>query len=387
MILHLMTDDKFTDCIIDQFEAVAPNKSIYFIEVKSHAEKRKYVKSNHKNIIFDSALSEKYLKLTENLETYCVVILHNIINFYKQKLVAAASEKIRFHWMCWGYDFYNLKSSQNLYLSYESQKYISNSRNMQWYFKTFVKKINLGFYYRKMIKSSTAYNHKNYKDLFIKVQSFTTVVPNEAEIINQALKTNMTYIPLKYGDLNSLIRTSKEFICYESNFFIGNSATPSSNHLEAIKLLNSLIEPTQKIYLPLSYGDEQYAEYIKKESQKLNNNLIFLEEFIDNKSYNEILLKCGNVIMNHYRQQAMGNILMALYNGARVFLNIKNPIFDYLSDEGFLVFNLEKDLAHIDTLPSFGELAKHNRPFLERLYSREQVLKETKQFVELFTEN
>ncbi len=383
MILHLMEDEKFTDTIIDQFESVAPNKSVYFIAVENLHSPLRYVKSKNENIIIDRVNSPAFAEIKVQLENYNVVVLHNLINPYRKDIVNEASKGVRFHWMVWGYDYYNLITDEKKFLSQQSRQYIKMNKNINWYIGKFI--INhLSLFDFVLKEKAKSFRNKDFKKLFNKIESFSTVIPNEAAIINQSLSKKLHYIPLKYGYLENLILTDERLICDEGNFFVGNSATPSNNHLE---VLDNIIKykKNQKLYIPISYGDNNYAQYIKKRYDHLENDIYFMEDFIDIKSYNKILLKCGNVIMNHYRQQAMGNIIIALYNGARVFLNKKSPVYDYLNDLGITFFDVEKDLQRLDLLPSFSELAKHNRPILKNIYAKELVLKETEEFVQYFS--
>jgi hypothetical protein len=48
--------------------------------------------------------------------------------------------------------------------------------------------------------------------------------------------------------------------------------------------------------------------------------------------------------MNHHRQQAIGNVMNAVYIGAKVFLSEKNTLFHYLKRIGCHIFSVEHDL-------------------------------------------
>jgi hypothetical protein len=287
--------------------------------------------------------------------------------------------------MCWGYDFYNIESIKKSYLSKESLRFEQTNRNINWYIGNIIRKFTPNILAIISKQNKKGLSEKQYINLLKKISSISTVVPNEVSFIQKIINHNLPYIPLKYGDLSSLIKTYKDQTCNDEGFFIGNSATTTSNHIEALKLIKKKVPNPTNIYIPISYGDIKYGNYLKEAAKEVvKTNLIFLEEFIDIRSYNEILLRCGNVIMNHYRQQAMGNIILAIHNGARVFLNKKNPIYSFLKSSGMIIFDIQTDLDKIDTLPTFTELAKHNRPILENIYSRDKVLEETRHFIEHF---
>ena len=49
--------------------------------------------------------------------------------------------------------------------------------------------------------------------------------------------------------------------------------------------------------------------------------------------------------MNHYRQQAVGNILAMLWMGAKVFLDERNSFYHYLKRIEIHVFSISEDLV------------------------------------------
>ncbi|MGP4883030.1 hypothetical protein ACTXQV_67810, partial [Klebsiella pneumoniae] len=57
-------------------------------------------------------------------------------------------------------------------------------------------------------------------------------------------------------------------------------------------------------------------------------------DYMPIQQYVGILINCGFVIMNHVRQQALGNILIMLYLGAKVFLREENPVYTFLKNHG-----------------------------------------------------
>lgn len=69
----------------------------------------------------------------------------------------------------------------------------------------------------------------------------------------------------------------------------------------------------------------------------------------------------------------MGNIIIFLWKGARLFLNEKNPVYSFLINQGIKVYKIS-DLNKMSNLPDFIELAIINRPILKKLYCRELVL-------------
>ena len=111
---------------------------------------------------------------------------------------------------------------------------------------------------------------------------------------------------------------------------------------------------------------------------------------MDIEAYNAKLQSCGIVVMNHYRQQAVGNILTTLWLGAKLYLNECNPVYQYLHKLGIILFSIEKELVpdnpSVLTLMSDAEI-NHNRKILLQEFSRENLLLKTKALIERLSAN
>ena len=109
--------------------------------------------------------------------------------------------------------------------------------------------------------------------------------------------------------------------------------------MEAIEILKKLDLKNNNIVTPLSYGNKEYANQIEEiGKQEIGKRFMPLTEFLPLNEYQKILQSCGIVIMNHYRQQAVGNVLNALYLGAKVYLSNNNTLYHYLRRIGCHVF-------------------------------------------------
>ena len=76
--------------------------------------------------------------------------------------------------------------------------------------------------------------------------------------------------------------------------------------------------------------------------------------------------------MNHYRPQALGNIITALWIGARVFMSERSIQYEYFKTKGIVLFSIEKELNFL--LDSSGTLSpkdiQSNRQILCSIYSK-----------------
>lgn len=381
MLLHLCDDEKFIDHVIDMFETAAPGENVYYI----HKEKKgtlTSIKTQNRSIITEIEFLDGLQKDTTEFEKYHAVILHNIFDSYKIDLIINRNIHANFHWMCWGADLYNLHQfSKGLYLK-QTKRILLENYNI---------KGKIGFFFSESfgVLGSLFYrwfiNNESLKTNTIKaikkINSASTVIPHDFNLIKKNLNRNIEYKAFKYISIENALGNRLSSICIGNNFLVGNSATLSNNHLEAFSAVKKTDWAGRKIIVPLSYGNKLYTQRVIQSGQELfSNSLIPLIEFLPLDDYNKILEDCGNVIMNHLRQQALGNIIISLWLGARVFLNYKNPVYKFLREVGIEVFQI-KDLNRIEHLPNYNSLAQKNRPILWKMYGRENVLSETKELI------
>ena len=163
---------------------------------------------------------------------------------------------------------------------------------------------------------------------------------NKKFIHPKARHIKMSYYPLEF-----IFKDIEEKFISGDNILIGNSASETNNHLEVFELLKNFNISEKKLVVPLSYGDKNYAERICKEGEELfENNFSPLTTFMSLEAYNDIIQKCSIVIMNHYRQQAIGNIVSMLWMGAKVYLDERNTFYHYLKRIGVSVYSIDVDL-------------------------------------------
>lgn len=175
----------------------------------------------------------------------------------------------------------------------------------------------------------------------------------------------MTYYPLEY-----IFKGIENIKVNGNNILLGNSSSSSNNHLEAFNILKSFNLDDKNIIVPLSYGDKRYGETITEIGKTLfGKNLQSLFDFMPLDKYTILLSSCNVVVMNHYRQQAVGNIIAMLWMGAKVYLDEQNTFYHYLRRIGIEVFSIKADLKVDNPLALVGlsdYQIDQNRKILQR---------------------
>ena len=357
-ILHLTTDEKFIDGIHYLFEKAFPKKNEFLVILPPGNPRLRFIKNmNNLKTLINSP------DLIKNLEDECgqadLVVFHGM-NLMWANLINKAKSTFNFMYVVWGAEIYlnPLLYKNNLYgpLTHELKIKLNNSFN----FVERLKKVYRSFRYRSLMKEDIQKEFRIVKDALKRIPRIGVPFKEEFDLYKEfdiisdtAVLQKLAYYPLEFIVKN--IDISKK---PGDNIWIGNSSAFSNNHLESLEILSKFKIQNRKIMVPLSYGPKKSIKHIKLKGESLfGQNFKPLTTFLPLKQYNELIQSCGIVIMNQYRQQAVGNILAAVYIGSKVFLNENNTIYHFLKRIGCYVFSIQNDL----------EKANHDITMLDNL--------------------
>lgn len=335
-LLHIIMDEKFPDAAYRQFEVAAPGASTYLLPDKKN--KIKYLQDIVPVRVSQlSFLSKRFIK---SLEQYDAVIIHGMTNF-SLEVIARTSPKVKFIWIGMGFDYYDLLYQNVTEMLEADTAKIVAELTQDLHKKTFKKKVKVA------LKHFIYPNATKKKALIERISIFSPVIYSEYKAIQKCSDTfDADYMKWNYGAQSELIDSKIEYGLVEgSSILIGNSASPNNNHIEVFHILQRMSLPSEaRIVVPLSYGDPIYREYIIREGKRIfGDRFQPITNFLDFKSYVNILKTCSVVIMNHKRQQGAGNIGIALFLGAKIFMNPENLLLREYLDQGLTVFQI-KDL-------------------------------------------
>ncbi|WP_277640145.1 TDP-N-acetylfucosamine:lipid II N-acetylfucosaminyltransferase [Wolinella succinogenes] len=374
MILHIVEDDKFIDVTYNIFEIVSPNNNEFMVVTKQ--EKFKYIKTTPITKI--SPLKFLSKRFAKSLNKYEFVVLHWLDDMKKQ-LVINAPKNVKFVWIGWGGDYYGY-IDKNLYLPLTRHLVDEMSKTES--------KISAKSKIKNFIKEKIFLKDvKNIDKVFNKISYFVPPIEEDYLILKKKFQNfNPKFIDRNYGTLELSIK--QDFIICGKNILIGNSATPENNHLDTFNIISGFDISDRKIICPLSYGNMHYAERIKNRGQFLfGDNFVPINDFLPISEYNKIIGSCSIVIMNHLRQQALGNILAMMYFGAKIFLNSENPIFHFLKRNGAVIFSLE-ELNNTSIMDGISDREiGTNREFLLGYWSENSVVRKTEKLIKIVKES
>jgi dTDP-N-acetylfucosamine:lipid II N-acetylfucosaminyltransferase len=156
---------------------------------------------------------------------------------------------------------------------------------------------------------------------------------------------------------------------------VGNSATASNNHVEAFELLHRRVKEG-RVIAPLSYGNLDYGRQVAAVGTRLfSEHFDPLTQWMPIDEYNRRIGGCGFVVMNHRRQQAVGNIGAALFKGAAVYLRPENPLAAFYLDLGIHLRSTDDLAAGTALLEPLAEAERAaNRARIGAHYARSRVI-------------
>lgn len=240
------------------------------------------------------------------------------------------------YWMIWGGDLYN---------------YLANKDNR--------KKKNIEFF-RRFVISRLPY--------------FITYVRGDFELAQKwyGAKGEMLECLMYESNLYSSIGGRRESYPNQVNILLGNSASLSNNHLEALDLLKNQDDQRLRVFSPLSYGKESHRKKVIQKGKSLfGERFEPITKMMPFEEYVAFLNNIDIAVFNHKRQQAMGNIITLLGLGKKVFMSSKVSSYRLFSNLGIKVFDVEK----VDINPSFPE-SLENQEKVKNYFCKEKLLEQ-----------
>jgi hypothetical protein len=141
----------------------------------------------------------------------------------------------------------------------------------------------------------------------------------------------------------------------KSRIIVGNSGDSSNHHLEILQILEKKADIQDfEILLPVAYNFE--ADYEAElnhwiGSSSLKGRVKFQKKFLAPDEYFKLIRNSSLLITAHQRQQAVGNMLMAMYSGINTVLRdvievngklLPNPSWQFFDDHGLRATSLNK---------------------------------------------
>lgn len=397
MILHLANDEKIIGRTIEIFEEVYPFGNLWVITNRSckkdlstiqptpktehlllgRKEFLKDIKGNISAVVErcgeSTGLSENSLPGNGLSGSRVNILIHllnprkiNIVRQIQKALPATCNVKI--YWIIWGLDLYNkllapagfeMFTSDNVYSGLFDKSFGAFNRiGAAKEAKSTVKFIEKSVDYIVTDTTESDYSQlvKYYPQLAAKPWKDFFYYPIDT------ILGELYYRPLPGGSCKETV-------------MVGNSASRTNNHKYLLALLSQFDLRGKKVVVPLSYsGRARYVNEVVAYGKKEVEGFVPLMKFMPLDEYNRLQSSTAVALFGNLRQEAIGNIMIALYMGAKVFLFESNPVYEWAATHNLKVYPMSAlSQVELDTLLP-AEDAEHNRSVLRELYSKRRMM-------------
>lgn len=347
-VIHIHTDLKFIKAT-SRFEGnYFENLSFVILKERQHSKfednnEIKYFKDNKRNL-------KKIISLCSDAE---VVVLYNLCG-RKSFISNRLPENTQIIWRFFGQELYSklwkeliseetllLLSENKLRLFYTTKKktnriisFLKNRINFSGEFQSALKKIN---YFACLSEEEYCY----LKHYWPNLPAFLKLPVRKPE-----------------GEIKAYTPNEKQRI------IIGNNKSRYNNHVDIVNIIKkaNIVDKSYSFEMLFNYGNETKYSSIIRKLVKESKNIRLIEGFMHYDEFENYYEGTRAFVLNGYRQMALGNIFIAFEKGTKVYLNKKNPVYNWLKSEEFLIFTIEdfiKDLK-TDNLLLEESLARHN---------------------------
>ena len=305
MILHVMIIDKFLAPFIDFVDKQFGRGEHKYVFIND--EEYKYGLEKRHNIEFLNSDDEVFVVLKKYMYEAKKIILHGLWRDRVDQLLYDNQDLLKkCYWIMWGGDFYFPETKSTI-----RHAVIKKMGHLITYIRGDYFLVQEWYDAKGEYHECFMYPSNLYKDYAIKLKKHITI-----------------------------------------NIQLGNSADPTNMHIDLLEDLTIYKDANIKIFTPLSYGDQVYANKVIKRGKELfGEKFIALHSFMPIERYLEFLSNIDVAIFAHKIQQAMGNTIMLLGLNKKVYMRIERTPWKFFKEIDVKIFDLQdigKDLLDIN---------------------------------------
>lgn len=203
------------------------------------------------------------------------------------------------------------------------------------------------YLYREANKSFSSRFYEFFrKNIIRQIHYIAALIREDYEQAVKIYNPRAEYIQVMYPLPFDYLHYTKKSVSGQTEasikILVGNSGDPSNRHFDMISKLETLQNSDIIIYCPLSYGGNRlYIDSVVTKGKEIfGNRFIPIFEMILPEKYLDFIYDIDIVLMNHERQQGLGNIFPLLYFRKKVFLRSDTTSFRYLAGLGCRIFDI-----------------------------------------------
>ncbi|MBK9736662.1 MAG: TDP-N-acetylfucosamine:lipid II N-acetylfucosaminyltransferase [Saprospiraceae bacterium] len=330
-IAHIVSDEKFIDTAYLSF---ADNKLAIENTYFCLSDRKELVYIKMANITLVPLKYAETKEFAKQLNSFDLLIFHNLYEKEKRSIVFNVNGKVKIWWIGWGVDYYNIiRGAYHDLFKPETLCFIKRQHSYGQF----------GYILHNYIKKSFLHARIFRSGYLKRIDYFSPVIaPIEFDLVAGSSHNNFKAkkIDWNYGVLLNNDPSKTKPASFD--VIVGNSGAMTNNHVDVFKYI-SFLDDDRNVIVPLSYsGNEAYKSFVlNKSSEYLKTRFTPLYDYMSLPDFNSMIQHSGFAVFNSIRQQAYGNINFLLTKGVKVFLDARNPIYIYLTQQGVKLFKIE----------------------------------------------
>jgi hypothetical protein len=361
MYLHIIKNSPtFINVIKNIFNEAAPGANQYLIlKEGTHA-----VDPSEENLYIKDV--KGFLNIYNKRTDWKGVFIHGL-SIHIAPIIKKIPDNIKIAWYVWGHEAYDY------WPPLTNMLFQPKTRSRIFVSSPFFSK-------RLLIDRYNTFYLRELKRVFNRFDVCICRSKQEYDLFRESglIEASTSWKPGSVGYLEYRVDVDEPVQELGKNIQIGNSASFSNNHLEVLDKLKGFDLSDRKLFFPLSYGNHRYRRLVIKHGIKLFGPAFMpVTELMPIEKYRELIQSCGIIIMNHNRQQGLGNITLGLWRGAKIFLN-NTSVYKHYKALGAHIFSIEDDFDPVNTSslePLSYDQVITNREVIKREANKNKVLK------------
>lgn len=370
-ILHLINDHQVIERTLGVYENLFPNQNVVLLFNKTTQIKH-LVRYATCTLVTTNNLKRVAKAYDFSGITY---IIAHFMTMDKIDFIKYVPRNIHVCWEVYGYDLYNQFLEPNGYkITYTNPtpylKYAFAQNYLRPLFK--VALIIKGYKYQFNWQKK-----KQFRYICNRIDSIQYCCRYDAQYIEDFAHRHIPSYEVFNYSLSEVLGDLKDSsFSMGRHILVGNSASFSNNHLYVLKQLKRIgLSTDTHLIMPLSYGGTtKYADDVeKKYCEEFSDRVKTLRQYIPLHEYNKMFLEINSCIMSAWRQESIGTIIMCLYMGVKVFMSNKSPLYKWLVECGFKLYELESATHEMLETPLDSDIREDNRNLVLERYNEDKV--------------
>lgn len=378
MIVHIIPNSPFAEPFIRSVVEHGSNHN-HFIIRQNRVQERE-LNISGAAITHVRSLSKEVKQIVLGLSNRDKLIVHSL-DISVCKMISRLKLRCKIGWVFWGGEFYKVYeqlSSNFTLLDRNTRSVIDQQKDQPKWLRNILhkhlKQIYISIRSRLLLK---------YMRLCLsKVDEILHYNAYDYELVKNVFSTKARFVEFIYSNISSFtdgefenqltLSTSAIGNSSVANVVIGNSAYPTSNHIDILQELP--VTPTNTYHIPLSYGKSHYGQHVMKIARmRFGANVRQLTEFLPPKDYVKFLSSMDVGIIGSNRSQGAGNVLLLLQLGKKVLLKSNNPLYVFLKELGCHVYTCDVIDPKELQIPLTTKEKNYNRFIVNKLTSPHRI--------------